>query len=55
LGRRRKLMKKSLWVLVFLAVLVFAGSASAQCTSPPLGMIGWWPGDGNASDIQWGR
>jgi hypothetical protein len=49
-------MKRSLWILVFLAVLILAGHASAQsCTPAPSGMIGWWPGDGNASDIQWGR
>lgn len=24
----------------------------ATCTTPPPGMIGWWPGDGNANDIQ---
>ena len=22
------------------------------CTAPPSGMVGWWPGDGNADDIQ---
>src|ERR1700730_2841688 len=22
-----------------------------QCTAPPSGMVGWWPGDGNAKDI----
>jgi hypothetical protein len=22
-----------------------------SCTAPPLGMVGWWPGDGNANDI----
>ena len=29
----------------------FTVGAPAGCTPPPPGMIGWWPGDGNASDI----
>jgi hypothetical protein len=28
-----------------------ATSAIAACTNPPPGMVGWWPGDGNANDI----
>lgn len=29
-----------------------AGSAGkCKCVSPPLGMVGWWPGDSNANDI----
>ena len=27
-------------------------SAQPSCIAPPTGMIGWWPGDGNANDIQ---
>jgi hypothetical protein len=27
-------------------------SAQPSCIVPPEGMIGWWPGDGNANDIQ---
>ncbi|MBK6405753.1 MAG: LamG domain-containing protein [Holophagales bacterium] len=42
-------------VLLVAASLLFpAGSALAQvpaCTPPPPGMVAWWPGDGNASDI----
>lgn len=26
-----------------------------QCTTPPSGMVNWWPGDGNANDIQDGN
>ncbi len=36
-------------------LLVFAlgDQAAAQtCTPPPTGLVGWWPGDGNADDIQ---
>jgi CSLREA domain-containing protein len=25
---------------------------TAVCTTPPAGLVGWWPGDGNAHDIQ---
>src|SRR2546430_14268349 len=25
------------------------------CSAPPSGMLGWWPGDGNAKDIQSGN
>ena len=26
-------------------------TASGQCVSAPSGLIGWWPGDGNANDV----
>ncbi|PYK84022.1 MAG: hypothetical protein DME40_20010, partial [Verrucomicrobia bacterium] len=29
-----------------------AGKCKPQCTSPPPDMVSWWPGDGNANDIQ---
>ncbi|OFW27597.1 MAG: hypothetical protein A3H27_07585 [Acidobacteria bacterium RIFCSPLOWO2_02_FULL_59_13] len=33
-------------------LLLVAGQAMAQtCVVPPSGMVGWWPGDGNANDI----
>jgi hypothetical protein len=35
------------------AVLV-PGVGHAQCVPPPTGMVSWWPGDGNATDIQTG-
>ena len=32
---------------------MFAGPAAAQdCVEPPAGLVSWWPGDGNANDIQ---
>ena len=31
------------------------GPASPSCTTPPANMISWWPGDGNARDIQDGN
>jgi concanavalin A-like lectin/glucanase superfamily protein len=51
---------------VSLAVLTFEFVVSAQnvtsvstlcdtgCLLPPTGLLGWWPGDGNANDIQLG-
>jgi hypothetical protein len=32
-------------------VIELAGYGPAECVQPPLGLIGWWPGDGNAADI----
>src|SRR5207248_4732292 len=29
-----------------------AGKCKSLCTSPPPDMVSWWPGDGNANDIQ---
>ena len=30
-------------------------AAPGPCTPPPSGMVGWWPGDGNAIDVQSGN
>lgn len=27
-------------------------AAQEPCVPPPSGLVSWWPGDGNASDIQ---
>jgi hypothetical protein len=27
----------------------------ASCLSPPAGLVGWWPGDGNANEVQRGN
>jgi hypothetical protein len=32
-----------------------ANTKSNQCISPPAGLSGWWPGDGDASDLIFGR
>ena len=29
-----------------------AGKCAFQCTQPPANMVAWWPGNGNANDIQ---
>lgn len=35
------------------ALWAMSGTANAQiCTPPPPDMVSWWPGDGNAQDIQ---
>lgn len=31
--------------------VLHATPAPAQCVAPPSGLVGWWPGDGNATDI----
>src|SRR4029077_19575363 len=38
------------------ASIYAAGSAGkCPCTPAPSGMVNWWPGDGNANDIQGSR
>ena len=37
--------------LVAVAVATLAVSAAGSCMPPPAGLVGWWPGDGNANDI----
>jgi hypothetical protein len=38
--------------LLFLILTVNAGFVAAQaCSTPPSGMVGWWPGDANARDL----
>ena len=39
-------------VLLVLAAATLAMSASGSCLPPPTGLVGWWPGEGNANDIQ---
>jgi hypothetical protein len=31
--------------------LGFNAAIAASCSPPPSGLIGWWPGDGNANDL----
>ena len=37
------------------ALLVLAATPGAfgapSCLTPPTGLVGWWPGDGNANDL----
>jgi hypothetical protein len=43
--------------LVLLVPFTLAGQAGAQgaCISPPAGLVSWWPGDGNATEIVGGN
>src|SRR5438477_340163 len=55
LGREPGLNRIADWGLrSFSSPLFTTGVAEAaqSCTPPPSGMVGWWPGDGNADDIQ---
>jgi hypothetical protein len=50
----RTALRGSLVVAILSSLVLGSGSAlaqPAQCTPPPAGMVGWWPGDGNANDI----
>ena len=69
--KRRKssfFVRTHLFLLVVVIVLLgsiaflFSGSVTltgavvaGSCVSPPVGIISWWPGDGNANDIQNGN
>jgi len=35
----------------FLAFALVTLAAAQICVEPPAGLVGWWPGDGNANDI----
>ena len=52
-------MKRTSTLLIGIILLVtamLAGHAAAQdCVEPPAGLVSWWPGDGNADDIQNGN
>ncbi|HWR59234.1 MAG TPA: LamG-like jellyroll fold domain-containing protein [Thermodesulfovibrionales bacterium] len=42
-------------ILIF-TIFTLTGQANAQtCVQPPTGLVSWWPGDGNANDIQDGN
>ncbi|MGI9104223.1 MAG: LamG domain-containing protein [Terriglobales bacterium] len=44
------------WVIVFLfsAAATLAAQSPPACVPPPAGLVSWWPGEGNAVDIQSG-
>ena len=45
-------MKKIKFLFLLIFLLVAAGIVEAQtCTAPPVDLVSWWPGDGNADDI----
>jgi len=52
LNRIRTLWKTThLLGAAILCVVSFAGSAPAQCVLPSPGLVSWWSGDGNGTDI----
>lgn len=44
-----------LFVLVFVGNTIVGDAKAQECVQPPVGMVSWWPGDGNANDIQDGN
>ena len=45
-------MKTLLIIPVLLTMLgAMSGVVAQTCVTPPSGMVGWWPGDGNTDDI----
>src|SRR5882672_8900968 len=38
-------------ICLFLASIPSFRASAASCFSAPTNLVGWWPGDGNASDI----
>src|SRR5437764_1094046 len=39
-------------ILGILAVISVSSTTRGQsCVAPPSGLVGWWPGDGNANDV----
>jgi lysophospholipase L1-like esterase len=44
--------KTRLAAILFLTLLIrTASGVGPTCVTPPAGLIGWWPGEGNANDI----
>jgi hypothetical protein len=37
--------------IILFSIFIIAAESTAVCLEPPSGMVSWWPGDGNASDI----
>jgi len=52
--KRRPVFFISLLVLALISVSLNSALAN-PCIPPPYGMVSWWPGDGNANDIQDGN
>lgn len=52
--KTKKMGKALSWTLLtFLLTFTLGSYTDAQtCVRPPTGLISWWPGDGNANDVQ---
>ncbi|MEK7707918.1 MAG: LamG domain-containing protein, partial [Verrucomicrobiota bacterium] len=46
---------KTLFLATGFILLVGVMPMHADCTSPPAGILAWWPGDGNATDLVGGH
>jgi hypothetical protein len=51
----RTVLKALLTGSLLLGVALVDQAGAQTCTPPPTGLVGWWPGDGNADDIQGGN
>jgi hypothetical protein len=50
-------MKRTLFLIglfLFGAVAFVTHAAAQDCVEPPAGLVSWWPGDGDATDIESG-
>ena len=45
----RPFVLTALWLLA--SLLTSSAIYAQNCVVPPLGLVSWWPGDGNANDI----
>ena len=53
---RHRFWRLSLVIPALLAARTLVGLAQEQtCVPPPPGLAGWWPGNGNANDVQFGN
>ncbi len=52
LGGCAKTRRSIDFAVLFIGIIVLSSSAAGQsCLTPPSGLVGWWPGDSNESDI----
>jgi len=52
LSRCRLLPGWKTWLLqILLAQFAVSAARSVSCDPPPSGIVGWWPGEGNANDV----
>ena len=52
-GKVRRAVASCLFISAVVLGLLSTNHAQVQtCTPPPPNMVSWWPGDGNANDIQ---
>ena len=42
-------------IFLFVTVMLPGHAAAQTCVESPAGLVSWWPGDGNAEDIQNGN